>query len=107
MGSLKSKVDKLDVDKLTTFPFDLSKLKLKPKLKLLIDPSFLGINRLFLLPFEDNAHRTTHTRYFLLKVKIKDYNVMNDGQNFFNQSIKNGQRTYDSIREIAAGQEED
>ena len=32
---------------------------------------------------------------------------MNDGQNFFNQSIKNGQRTYDSIREIAAGQEED
>ena len=26
MSSLKSKVDKLDVDKLTTFPFDLSKL---------------------------------------------------------------------------------
>ena len=32
---------------------------------------------------------------------------MNDGQNVFNQSIKNGQRTYDSIRKITARQGED
>ena len=37
----------------------------------LIDPSFQGVNRLFVLSFQDNAHRTRHTGYFLAKVEIK------------------------------------
>ena len=31
----------------------------------LIDPNFQGVNRLFVLSFEDNSHRTRHTGYFL------------------------------------------
>ena len=42
----------------------------------LIDPSFRAVNKFFVLSFENNAHRTRHTEYFLPKVEIKDYNVM-------------------------------
>ena len=45
----------------------------------LIDPSFEGVNRLFLLLFENEAHRRGHTGYHLPTVEIKDYNVMTDG----------------------------
>ena len=41
----------------------------------LIDPSFQGVNRLFVLSFENNAHRTKHTGCFLPKVEINDYNI--------------------------------
>ena len=63
----------------------------------LIDPSFQGVNRLFVLSFEDNAERTRYTGYFLPKVEIKDYNVMTNGQTIFDQSIKDDQITYDNI----------
>ena len=39
----------------------------------LIEPSFQGVNRLFALSFENNAHRTRHTGHFPPKVEIKDY----------------------------------
>ena len=54
----------------------------------LICASFKGSNRLSVLLFEDNTV-TGHTRYFLPKVKIKDYNVMIDGRSFFDKSVKN------------------
>ena len=41
----------------------------------LVDPSFQGINRLFVLSFQNNVVRVGHTRHFLPKVETKDYNV--------------------------------
>ena len=38
----------------------------------LIDPGFQGVNILFVLPFENDAHRTSYKRYFLLTVEGKD-----------------------------------
>ena len=61
----------------------------------MIDSSFQGINRLFAFSFEDNAHRTRYTGYFLPKVEIKGYNVKTD------------LRKYDKIRKIAASQGDD
>ena len=40
-------------------------------LNYLIDPSFQGVNKPFVLSFEDNRARAGYTRYFLPKVKIK------------------------------------
>ena len=57
--------------------------------------------------FSNNLDRTTHTGYFLPKEEIKHYNVMIDGQNVFDQIIKNGQRTYDNIWKIATGPGDD
>ena len=48
----------------------------------LIDLNFQGENGLFILSFKDKAVGTAHTGYFLLKVEMKDYNVMDDGTNF-------------------------
>ena len=73
----------------------------------LIDSSFQEVNRLFVLSFGNVAHRTRYKQYFLPTVKIKDYNVMSNGQNFFHQPVKNDLRTYDDNQKIATGQGDD
>ena len=40
----------------------------------LIDPSFQGVNRSFVLSFEDDEHRRSYQPYFLLTVEVKDCN---------------------------------
>ena len=40
----------------------------------------------------------------LPKVEIKDYNVMIDGKNFFDQSINSMTKTHENIKKIATGQ---
>ena len=57
--------------------------------KYLVDQGFLGLNRLFILMFENNTDRKLHTKYYIPKVEIKEHNVITDGRNFFNQPIKN------------------
>ena len=49
----------------------------------LINPSFQGVNRLFVLSFENEDQRKSHSTYYLPKVEINDYNVMIDGRNLF------------------------
>ena len=78
-----------------------------PNLKHFIEPSFQGVNRLFVLAFENDNYRTTHDQYYLPNVEIKDYNIMINGENFFDQPIKNNKVTYDNIRKIATGQGDD
>ena len=46
----------------------------------LIEPSFQGVNRLFVLAFENDAQRTSNKRYYLPNLEIKDYNVKIDGK---------------------------
>ena len=41
---------------------------------------------------------------FLQNVEIKDYNVMIDGKNVFDQPVKINNVTYENIRKIATGQ---
>ena len=48
----------------------------------LIEPSFQGANRLFVLAFEDDAQRISKRSYYIPNVEIKDYNVMIDGKSF-------------------------
>ena len=43
-----------------------------PNLDHLIEPSFQGINRFFVLAFENDAQRTSHSNYCLPNVEIKD-----------------------------------
>ena len=54
----------------------------------LVDPSFQGVNRLFVLSFEDE-----NSEYYLPKVEIKGYNAKIDGRNFFDQPINNDIKT--------------
>ena len=53
-----------------------------PNLNHLIEQSFQGANRLFVLAFQNNDQRTTNKRYYIPNVEIKGYNVMYDGKTF-------------------------
>ena len=59
----------------------------------LIDPSFQGVNKLFVLSFENEDDRRSHSGYYLPKVEIKDYNVMTDGKKLFDQQTNSGFQT--------------
>ena len=73
----------------------------------LVEPSFQGVNMPFVLAFENDDDRTSDDQYYLPTVEIKDYNIMINGENFFDQPIKNNKVTYENIRKIAAGQGDD
>ena len=63
----------------------LSKAELlaqNPNLNHLVEPSFQGVNRLFVLAFENDDDRTIDEQYYLPTVEIKDYNIMINGENF-------------------------
>ena len=59
----------------------------------LINPSFQGVNRLFLLSFKNEDQRKSHSTYYLPKVEIKDYHVIIDGKNAFDQPINSMAKT--------------
>ena len=78
-----------------------------PCLDFITDPIFQGVNGLFVLSFENKDDRKVQTKHYLPTAEIKDYNIMADGRNFFDQPVKNNLRTYDNIEKIATGQEDD
>ena len=59
----------------------------------IIDPSFQGANRLFVLFFKDDDGRESRKQYYLSTVEIQNHNIMIDGRNFFDESIKNDLET--------------
>ena len=73
----------------------------------LLYPSFYGVNRFFVLSFEDNAHQRSYKRNVLLTVEIKDCNVMTDGKSYFWSANKNVLITYKNSQKIGMGQGDD
>ena len=57
-------------------------------LDFLIDTSFQGVNRLFVLWFENEEDRKVRTGYNISKVEIKGYDVMIDGKTFLISQLK-------------------
>ena len=77
-----------------------------PNLNHLFEPRFHRANRLFVLALLNDAQRTSNKRYYLPNLETKDYNVIIDRKNFFDQPIKN-RITYKNIRKIITGQGDD
>ena len=69
----------------------------------MVELSFQGAKRRFVLAFENDAQRTSYSGYYLPNVELKDYNMIN-GENIFDQPIKNNKVTYENNRKIATGQ---
>ena len=72
-----------------------------------VEPSFQGTSRLFVLAFENDRQRTRTRGYYIANLEIKNYNVMINGENFFDQPIKNNKVTYENMRKITTGQGDD
>ena len=73
----------------------------------MVEPSFQGVNRRFVLAFENDTNRTSHNTYHLPTVEIKDYNIIINGEKFFDQPIKDNKVTYENIRKITMGHRDD
>ena len=72
--------------------------------RFILDASFQGVNRLFVLAFNNGANivqRDSHKNYFLPRVSITNYNVLIDGRDFYDQPINDQIKKYDEIRKIA------
>ena len=72
-----------------------------------MNSSYQGVNRLFVLSFEDKNVPESHKRYFLPTIEMKDHNVMITGRNFFDQPVKNNLRRYENIQNIETVQDDD
>ena len=70
----------------------------------LVDPSFQGVNRIFVLSFENEDDRRSHWSYYLPKAEEKNYHGMIDGKNVFDQRINHDFKTLENTRGIATGQ---
>ena len=62
-------------------------------LNFLIDPTFNNVNRLFVLAFANEEDRRSFSKYYTPAVEIKDYNVIIDGEPFYEIPIKNKEET--------------
>ena len=72
--------------------------------------SFQGFNKLFVLAYasDDNvANENSYKKYFLPRVKIKNYDIEIDGRRFYDQSIIDLIKQYDEIKKISAGPGDD
>ena len=81
-------------------------------IKKLLDASYQGVKRLFVLAYRDRggANRVTansYRRYFLSRIKIGNYNIEIDGRNFYDQPINDLIKQYDEVRKISTGQGDD
>ena len=59
------------------------------------------MNRLFVLLFKNEEDRTFYSKYYVPKIKIKDFNVLIDGKPFFDIPIKNKEKAYEQIVEMS------
>ena len=69
-------------------------------LNYLTDPTFINVNRLFVLLFErDNAgdYRDSFQIIIYQTLKLKDFNVLIDGKSFFDLPVKNEEEAYEKI----------
>ena len=85
----------------------------------LLNASFQGVKRLFVLAYfvvasaavggntDDTAVIKNNKKYFLPRGKIKNYNVLIHGRNFYNQTINDIIKQYDEVRKISTGYGDD
>ena len=55
----------------------------------------------------DDATENSYRKYFLPRMKIKNYNIEIDGKNFYDQPINGLIKQYDEVRKISTGQGDD
>ena len=58
------------------------------RLNFFIDPTFNNVNRLFVLAFPNEEDRRSFSKYYTPTVEIKDYNIIIDGEPFYEETYK-------------------
>ena len=73
--------------------------------KILIDPTFTKVNRLFVLAYQNSDDRQSFSQFYLPKVLVKDLNVIIDELAFFDLPIKTEEEAYEKIIDICRNNE--
>ena len=74
-----------------------------------LDPSFQGVNRLFLMAYNRAAGQTTRDgqrKYYLPKIDLKKY-VIIDGRNFYDNPIESDIEKYRELKKVIFRKGED
>ena len=74
-------------------------------LNVLIDPTFISVNRLFVLAYQIPDDRKSFSQFYLPIVMVKDYNVIIDKLAFFDLPIKTEEEAYENIIDISRNNE--
>ena len=78
-----------------------------------LDVSFQGVSKLFAAAYETNdIKRNANTeesrrRYYLPRAKIKDYNVLIYGRNFYDQNVNSSIVRYNELLKTTTGRSKD
>ena len=75
-----------------------------------LDASFQGVSKLFVLAYAggDNVtNEDSYRKYFLLRLKVKNYNIETDRRNYYDQSVNDLIKQYDEVRKRSIGQGDD
>ena len=83
----------------------LSTEAINNNLNILIDPTFTNVNRLFVLSYQNADDRQSFSQFYLLRVMVKDFNVIIDKLAFFDLPIKTEEEAYEKIIEISRNNE--
>ena len=79
----------------------------------LLNASFQGVKRLFVFAYfiaengNDEAGIKNNKKYFLPRGEIKNYNVLTDGRNFYDQPIKDIIKQHYKVRKVSMGYSDD
>ena len=77
----------------------------------LLSASFQGVKSLLLLDFDattsDDAGLKDNRKYFTPTAEIKNYNVLINGINFYDQTINDSIKQHDEVRKTSTGQGDD
>ena len=74
-------------------------------LNILIDPTFINVNRLFVLAYQNANDRQSFSQFYLPNVMVKDYNVIIDKLAFFDLPVKTEEEAYEKIIDISRNNE--
>ena len=79
-----------------------------------LNPSFQGVRILFVLAYviatdaaNDEAGTKNNKLYFLPRGEIRNYNILIDGRNFYDQPINDLIKQHDEVRKVSTGQGDD
>ena len=75
-----------------------------------LDPSFQGVNRLFVMAYsrvDDQPTRNRQQKYYLPRIDLNKHNVTIDGRNFYDNPIESDIKKYRKLKKVMIGKEED
>ena len=75
-----------------------------------LDPSFQGVNRLFVMAYnrvDGQPTRNGQQKYYVPRIDLNKYNVIIDGRNFYDNPVESDIEKYGELKKVMIGKGED